>query len=63
MADEDARPGVACRFRYATAALHGPWRRSEAEALDDALQAGQAFVRSGRVTLFEFARLETVIFP
>lgn len=49
---------AALRFRYATAALRGPWRGSEVEALEDALQAGQAFVRRGKVILFEFARVE-----
>lgn len=54
MAEREAR----LRFRYATAALRGPWRASEAEALEDALQAGQAFARRGKVVLFEFAKVE-----
>ena len=58
MAEEEARQAAARRFRYATAALRGPWRASEAEALEDALQAGQAFVRRGKMTLFEFAKVE-----
>ena len=58
MADEEAWQDAAVRFRYATAALLGPWRATEAEALEDALQAGQAYVRRGKVILFEFARVE-----
>jgi hypothetical protein len=46
------------RFRYITPVVRGPWRRSSAEALEDALQAGQAFVHRGKVKLFEFARIE-----
>jgi hypothetical protein len=46
------------RFRYITPAVRGPWRRSSAEAVEDALQAGQAFVQRGKVTLFEFTRIE-----
>ena len=29
-------------YRYSTAALIGPWRKSPGEALDDAIKAGQA---------------------
>jgi hypothetical protein len=45
-------------LRYITPVVRGPWRRTEAEALGDALTAGQAYLRQGRVTLFEFAQLE-----
>ena len=61
MAEEEVRRAAALRFRYATAALRGPWRASEAEALEDALQAGQAFARRGKVVLFEFARVERAL--
>lgn len=29
-------------YRYTTAALVGPWRKTPSEALDDAIKAGQA---------------------
>lgn len=46
-------------YRYATPALKGCWRQSREEAVSDALLAGQAFVRSDEIVLFEFTRLET----
>lgn len=45
-------------FRYVTPVAKGRWRRSEAEALSDALEAGQAYMSGGRTVLFEFARVE-----
>ena len=48
---------MAC-FRYVTPVVKGRWRRSEAEALADALEAGQAYMTGGRTTLFEFTNIE-----
>ena len=45
-------------FRYVTPVVKGRWRRSEAEALSDALEAGQACMSGGRTVLFEFAKIE-----
>jgi hypothetical protein len=45
-------------FRYVTPVLKGRWWPSREEALAEALAAGQAFVASGEVRLFEFASLE-----
>jgi hypothetical protein len=48
---------MAC-FRYVTPVVKGRWRRSEEEALSDALEAGQAYTSGGRTVLFEFATIE-----
>src|SRR5687768_3995989 len=48
---------VGC-FRYSTPAVHGKWMRSECEARSDALRAGVAYLREGRITLFEFTVIE-----
>ena len=45
-------------YRYATAALHGPWRNTEAKALADAIRAGIAVEIDGRLTWRASARIE-----
>ena len=57
LADILIRAAMSC-FRYVTPVVKGRWRRSEEEALSDALEAGQAYMSGGRTILFEFARIE-----
>jgi hypothetical protein len=40
--ETDGGEGPVTLYRYSTAALVGPWRKSPSEALDDAIKAGQA---------------------
>jgi hypothetical protein len=46
-------------YRYVTPVLRGAWQPTETEALCEALNGGQAFYVNGRITLFEFARIES----
>ncbi|HVQ10187.1 MAG TPA: hypothetical protein VMS43_17340 [Allosphingosinicella sp.] len=41
IADSGQRPALSHIYRYRTKALVGPWRRTRAQALADALHAGQ----------------------
>jgi hypothetical protein len=41
IADSGQRPDPAHLYRYRTRALVGPWRRTPAQAMADALHAGQ----------------------
>lgn len=41
LAESGQRPGCARLYRYRTKALVGPWRRTHAQAMADALHAGQ----------------------
>ena len=45
-------------YRYATAALHGPWRNTETEALADAIRVGIAVEMDGKLTWRVSARIE-----
>jgi hypothetical protein len=46
-------------YRYATAALIGPWRTSRQAAERDALAAGQALrVSNGRIAMRDIATIE-----
>jgi hypothetical protein len=51
-------PSAVFCFRYVTPALQRRWHRSEEEAAESALQAGQAYLCDGEVLLFEFVQLE-----
>jgi hypothetical protein len=54
------QPFLPSRYRYRTTALLGRWCDTEAEALKDALRAGQAARDAdGQITLHSFARLES----
>ena len=46
------------RYRYASAALHGPWRDTEDEALADAVRVGIAMELDGKLTWRVNARVE-----
>ncbi len=49
-------------YRYRTAAFHGPWRAGRAEAVRDAVEAGQAAFRpngSGRILWRVEGRIES----
>ena len=46
-------------YRYVTPAVRGKWKRSEIEALSDALRAGVAYLQEDKITLFELTRIET----
>lgn len=45
-------------YRYVTPVLKGRWCASREEALEEALDAGQAHVMGGEMYLFEFAQIE-----
>jgi hypothetical protein len=45
-------------YRYVSPAVCGGWKRTEQEALCDALRAGLAYLRGGGIELFEFTRIE-----
>lgn len=47
-------------YRYVTAAVHGPCRKSQNDALLDALRAGLAYKEAGAIKLLGFARMEQV---
>ena len=46
------------KYRFATSAIYGPWRRSRKHALLDALDAGHAHKKGGQVRLLRFTRIE-----
>ena len=46
-------------FRYATLALLGRWRTKREDAVRDALRAGQAYRRGGKIRLHEFTTIES----
>jgi hypothetical protein len=59
VAGEEASPRPRRLFRYRTSAFHGKWFESEEEAVEDAIRAGQAMRREGRIVLRSDCRIET----